>query len=145
MIPLVDHGLDSAHTLRNSLGGQSLRQRVHAAAERDDALIDRDVYPARVDAGISPIERILDVVLDFVVSHALLHKEWPGMGPMSVPAGGVWEPRSFVDPAMSVGGGLRFNVNEHLMVRPDIRALIVFADGDTHTLGVFGVQLGYRF
>jgi hypothetical protein len=41
--------------------------------------------------------------------------------------------------------GLRFNVNEHLMVRPDIRALIVFGDGDTHTLGVFGVQLGYRF
>ena len=67
------------------------------------------------------------------------------LGPMSVPAGGVWETRSFVDPAMSVGGGLRFNVNEHLMVRPDIRALIVFADGDTHTLGVFGVQLGYRF
>jgi hypothetical protein len=64
---------------------------------------------------------------------------------MSVPAGGVWETRSFMDPAMSVGGGLRFNVNEHLMVRPDIRALIVFADGDTHTLGVFGVQLGYRF
>lgn len=67
------------------------------------------------------------------------------LGPISVPSGGVWETRSFVDPALSVGGGLRFNVNEHLMVRPDIRALLVFADGDTHTLGVFGVQLGYRF
>jgi hypothetical protein len=31
------------------------------------------------------------------------------------------------------------------MVRPDIRALVVFADSDTHTIGVFGVQLGYRF
>ncbi len=43
-------------------------------------------------------------------------------------------------PAMSFGGGLRFNVNEHLMIRPDIRALPVFAEGETHTLGVFGVQ-----
>jgi hypothetical protein len=46
---------------------------------------------------------------------------------------------------MSIGGGLRLNVNEHLMVRPDIRALLVFADRNTHTVGVFGVQLGYRF
>jgi hypothetical protein len=67
------------------------------------------------------------------------------LGPMSVPAGGAWETRSFTDPAVSVGGGLRFNVNEHVMVRPDVRALVVFADGETHTLGVFGVQLGYRF
>lgn len=67
------------------------------------------------------------------------------LGPMSVPVGGAWETRSFLDPAMSAGGGLRFNVNEHLMVRPDIRALVVFADGDQRTLGVFSVQLGYRF
>ena len=63
----------------------------------------------------------------------------------AVSFGGVWEARSFIDPTMNVGGGLRFNVNEHLMVRPDIRALVVFGDDDTHTLGVFGVQLGYRF
>jgi hypothetical protein len=31
------------------------------------------------------------------------------------------------------------------MVRPDIRALVVFAAGETYTLGVFSVQLGYRF
>jgi hypothetical protein len=31
------------------------------------------------------------------------------------------------------------------MVRPDIRALVVFANGETNTVGVFGVQLGYRF
>ena len=67
------------------------------------------------------------------------------LGPMVVPAGGAWETRSFTDPAMSVGGGLRFNLNEHLMVRPDIRALMVFADGDTHTMAVFGVNVGYRF
>jgi hypothetical protein len=46
---------------------------------------------------------------------------------------------------VNVGGGFRLNVNEHLVVRPDIRALVVFAEGDTHTLGLFGVQFGYRF
>jgi hypothetical protein len=46
---------------------------------------------------------------------------------------------------VSVGGGLRFNVNDRLMVRPDIRALVVFSAGETQTLGLFGVQLGYRF
>jgi hypothetical protein len=67
------------------------------------------------------------------------------LGPMVVPAGGVWETRSFTDPAVSIGGGLRFNVNEHVMVRPDVRALVVFGNGDTHTLTVFGVNVGYRF
>jgi opacity protein-like surface antigen len=67
------------------------------------------------------------------------------LGPMAVPPGGAWDGRSFTDPAVSVGGGVRFNVHERLMVRPEARALVVFADGDTHTVGVFRVQLGYRF
>jgi hypothetical protein len=67
------------------------------------------------------------------------------LGAMMVPAGGAWETRSFVDPALNFGGGLRFNLNEHLMVRPDVRALVVFADGDTHTMAVYGVNVGYRF
>jgi hypothetical protein len=57
----------------------------------------------------------------------------------------MWDTRSFTDPAINIGGGLRLNINEHLMVRPDMRALVVFANGDTHTLGVFNVQVGYRF
>jgi hypothetical protein len=67
------------------------------------------------------------------------------LGPMVVPVGGAWESRAFTDPALSLGGGVRFHVNDRVMVRPDIRALVVFADGDAHTLGVFGVQVGYRF
>jgi hypothetical protein len=67
------------------------------------------------------------------------------LGPMAVPVGGAWGTRRFTDPAVSFGGGLRFNVNERVMVRPDVRALVVFAEGDTHTLGMFGVQIGYRF
>ena len=67
------------------------------------------------------------------------------LGPMGVPAVGAWESRAFTDPAVSIGGGLRVNVNEHLMVRPDLRALLVFADGASYTVGVFGMQIGYRF
>ena len=67
------------------------------------------------------------------------------LGPMTIPDGVGWGTRSFTDPAVSFGGGFRFNVNEHLILRPDIRAMVVFADGETHTLAVYGVQLGYRF
>lgn len=67
------------------------------------------------------------------------------LGAMSVPQSEDWGMRSFVDPATSIGGGLRFNVNEHVMLRPDARALVIFGAGDTHTLAVFGINVGYRF
>jgi hypothetical protein len=67
------------------------------------------------------------------------------LGPLAFPRGGAWEARTFTDPAASIGGGLRFNISERLMIRPDARALVIFADGETHTLGVFVVHLGYRF
>jgi hypothetical protein len=67
------------------------------------------------------------------------------LGAISIPADGVWHTRSFVDPAVSLGGGLRFNVNERVMIRPDVRALLVFADGDTQAVGLYGISVGYRF
>jgi len=67
------------------------------------------------------------------------------LGPLAFPAVGGWETRSFTDPALSLGGGVRLNLTEHLMLRPDLRALVIFAHGDTHTLGVFVLNLGYRF
>jgi hypothetical protein len=67
------------------------------------------------------------------------------LGPLAFPRGGAWETRAFTDPAVSIGGGIRFNVGERLMVRPDARALVVFADGETHTFGVFVVHIAYRF
>jgi hypothetical protein len=67
------------------------------------------------------------------------------LGPLAFPRGGAWETRSFTDPALNVGGGVRLNLTERLMLRPDIRALLVFAEGETHTLGMFVVNLGYRF
>ena len=67
------------------------------------------------------------------------------LGPLAFPSGGMWERANFTDPALSVGGGVRFNLTDRVTVRPDARALVVFGDGRTHTLGVFGVNLGYRF
>ena len=68
------------------------------------------------------------------------------LGPvMPVGGFGAHPHRSFVDPATTIGGGLRFNVTGRLMIRPDVRAVTVFADRDTHTVGVLGVNVGYRF
>lgn len=67
------------------------------------------------------------------------------LGMMMIPAGGVWGTRSFTDPAMTMGGGVRLNLASHLEVRPDARAIVVFDGRDRYTVGVFGVNLGYRF
>ena len=67
------------------------------------------------------------------------------LGPLAVPRSGAWESRAFTDLALNIGGGLRFNISERLMVRPDVRALVVLADGEAHTLGVFVVHVAYRF
>jgi hypothetical protein len=53
--------------------------------------------------------------------------------------------RSFTDPALSVGGGGGLNMTDRVMLRPDVRALVIFADGDTHTIATFGVHFGCRF
>ena len=53
--------------------------------------------------------------------------------------------RSFTDPALSVGGGIRIDVGSRLYFRPDARAIVVTSGGDTNTVGVFTVNLGYRF
>ena len=67
------------------------------------------------------------------------------LGAMIVPSNGRWGARTFTDPAVSFGGGVRFDINDALYVRPDVRALMVIGDGDTFTVGSFSVGLGYRF
>lgn len=67
------------------------------------------------------------------------------LGALTFPRGASWGTRDFTDPAVDVGAGLRFNLTDRLMLRPDARALVVFAEGETHTVGVFVVHLGYRF
>ena len=67
------------------------------------------------------------------------------LGPMAFPGSGGWDIRHFTDPAVSVGGGIRIDIANHLELRPDLRAVMALADGDTHTRGVFVLNLGYRF
>lgn len=64
----------------------------------------------------------------------------------------VWPPppggygrRSFTDPVMTIGGGVRLDLTPHLSLRPDARALVVFGDGRSSTLGMFSLGVGYRF
>lgn len=67
------------------------------------------------------------------------------LGPMTVPAGGMWGRRTFTDPALVLGGGVRLDLSRHLSVRPDVRAIGVVADGEVYTVGVFSFNVGYRF
>lgn len=53
--------------------------------------------------------------------------------------------RAFTDPAVSLGAGLRIDLGSRLDLRPDGRALVVISGGETHTVGVFTVNVGYRF
>lgn len=67
------------------------------------------------------------------------------LGQMTIPSDGRWMMRSFTDPALTVGGGIRINLTNRLYVRPDVRALVVFAGGDRLVLTNMVVGLGYRF
>ena len=67
------------------------------------------------------------------------------MGIMTIPSGGNWGMRSFTDPALVLGGGVRLGLTPHLVVRPDFRAITVFGGGHMNTLGTFSLNLGYRF
>jgi len=67
------------------------------------------------------------------------------LGPLTVPTGGSWGTRTFTDPALTLGGGVRLDLGPHLSVRPDARALVVVGSGDTYTVGMFSFNIGYRF
>ncbi len=53
--------------------------------------------------------------------------------------------RSFTDPVVSLGGGIRVDIGSRLYLRPDLRALVVLSGGDASTSGLFTLNLGYRF
>jgi len=67
------------------------------------------------------------------------------LGQMMVPADGRWGTRTFTDPAVAIGGGIKLAVSSRLYARPDARALIVIRNGATYTVGVISIGLGYRF
>lgn len=67
------------------------------------------------------------------------------MGQMTVRSNGRWGMRSFVDPAISIGAGVRLELSPRFSVRPDARVLVVLANGTSHTVGVMTIGFGYRF
>jgi hypothetical protein len=67
------------------------------------------------------------------------------LGQMTIPSDGRWMMRSFTDPALTVGGGIRIDVTNRVYVKPDVRALVVFGGGDRLVLTTMVVGLGYRF
>ena len=67
------------------------------------------------------------------------------MGAMSVPANNAWGMRGFTDPAVSIGGGVTIGLTEHWFLRPDARALVVFGNGDSYTVAIVTVGLGFQW
>jgi len=51
----------------------------------------------------------------------------------------------FTDPAVSLGGGIRIDLGSRLSLRPDARALVVASSGESDTVGVFTINIGYGF
>ncbi|MGE3843090.1 MAG: hypothetical protein AB7I50_16065 [Vicinamibacterales bacterium] len=53
---------------------------------------------------------------------------------MAVPVDGRWGTRSFTDPALTLGVGVRLDLGRRFYVRPDLRALVGFGGGSASTL-----------
>lgn len=67
------------------------------------------------------------------------------MGTINVSIDGRMGQRAFTDPALTLGGGLDLHVTSRLFVRPDARALVVFRNGTTHTVGLMTFSFGVTF
>ena len=67
------------------------------------------------------------------------------LGSMTVPVDGRWGTRSFTDPALTLGAGVRLDLGRRFYVRPDLRALVVFGGGRASTLATATVGFGARF
>ena len=53
--------------------------------------------------------------------------------------------RSFNDPALSLGAGMRIRLGRSWSVRQDARVQRVMRSGEVYTVGLFTIQLGHRF
>jgi hypothetical protein len=56
-----------------------------------------------------------------------------------------WPTRTFTDPAIHLGTGVRLYATRQVFVRPELRGLFVVGDGRVQSLAAVSVALGYAF
>ena len=64
---------------------------------------------------------------------------------MNTGLNGPVETAAFTDPACVLGGGLSIGVTRHLMVRPNVEAMVVARHSRTYVVTMVGVHVAYRF
>jgi hypothetical protein len=64
---------------------------------------------------------------------------------MNTGLNGPVETAAFTDPACVLGGGLNIGVTRHLMVRPNVEAMVVARHSRTYVVTTVAVHLAYRF
>ena len=67
------------------------------------------------------------------------------MGTMTVAPDGQWGMRTFTDPAIVIGGGLKINLTERLYVTPDVRGVVAFSGGHHASSVTMNIGFGVRF
>lgn len=68
------------------------------------------------------------------------------LGAVSVPPPGTsWPTRTFTDPAFHLSAGARIRLTPHVLVRPEVRGLLVAGNRHALGLGSVSVGLGYLF
>lgn len=116
------------------------------------------VYRASFDMGSDRFSGPMDMSGSMACCSGAMGMTWPGAeqwdygqmphfygARMAGQEGSYPGPRTFTDPVVSLGAGIRIDVGSHLDLRPELRALVVVSGGDTSTSGLFTVNLGYRF
>ena len=105
------------------------------------------VYSERVQTnfgalvhGAENIEPVLDAIARFIPQVANLYGIVETTG-RSLPFD---QHKTHTSGLLTFGGGVNIASGEHVFVRPDARAQVLFG-GDTHVLGRFTVNVGYRF
>ena len=105
------------------------------------------VYSERVQTdfgalveGVEDIEPVLDVIAHLIPQVANIYGLVETAG-SSLPFD---THRTHTSGLLTFGGGIVFASGEHVFVRPDARAQVLFGD-DTHVMGRFTVNVGYRF
>lgn len=64
---------------------------------------------------------------------------------MNMGPNGPAQAAAFTDPACVLGGGLSLGVTRHLMLRPNVEAMVVASHSRTHVVTTVAVHMAYRF